>query len=257
MTSALRRFFSWQVRLSKALDARFFQKFCKDGNTEFTALVREMLEDGSSVADIGGGKTPMFSPGEVADRRLAVTGVDIDAGELASAPPGSYARVVVGPIENVKGEPCNDFVVAQSVMEHVQDGRLAVFGLASFARPGALVTTFCPCRRAWFARLNLLLPEGLKRSLLFSVFPEKRERQGFPAHYSGCTPAEMVANMRDAGVDCVEVRLFFVSSYFMFFVPLYLFWRLATLPFMTLWPNRYCETFIFIGRKSGVATAAL
>ena len=142
MTSAFRRFISWQVRVSKAIDARFFSRLSKDGNAEFTSLVRSMLADGFAVADIGGGKTPMFSPDEVAGRKLTVTGVDIDPFELAAAPPGSYARIVVGPIEEAKGDASNDFVIAQSLMEHVLNGQLAVMGLASFARPGASVVTF-------------------------------------------------------------------------------------------------------------------
>ena len=218
----IRRFIGWQVSLSKRIDRAVFGAMSTDGNTAFIHWVDRGVAHGSRLADIGGGKSPAFAPAEVRERALEVVGVDIDQDELDSAPVGSYSRVVVGPIEDVRGVSDCDYVIAQSVMEHVFDGRLAASGVASFARPGGTIATFCPCRRAWFARLNLLLPEAIKRRVLFAIFPEKRERQGFPAHYSGCTPAEMRDNMSAAGVDCVEVRYFFVSSYFMFFVPLYL-----------------------------------
>ena len=148
------------------------------------------------------------------------------------------------------GPPSHDFVLAQSVLEHVQDGKGAAAGIAALAKPGATIVTFCPSKRAWFARLNLVLPEALKRAVLFGVFPEKRERQGFPAFYDGCSPAEMVENMKAAGVSVIEVRYFYVSSYFMFFVPLYLLWRLVNYPLIRMFPARYCETFIFVGTRN-------
>lgn len=250
MKGAVRRFISWQVRSSKWIDRKLFSAMSIDGNTYFISAIDRMVTEGASVADIGGGKTPAFDVAEVRRRGLEVTGVDIDPAELSAAPEGSYALKVVCAIEDARGAADCDFVIAQSVMEHVNDGRLAALGMSSFAAPGGTVATFCPNRRAWFARLNLILPETMKRRLLFAIFPEKRERQGFPAHYSGCTPSEMVANMREAGIECTEMRHFFVSSYFMFFVPLYLAWRLSTFPLMRLWPHRYCETFMFVGRKA-------
>lgn len=184
----MKKFFSWQLRLCRSFDGWVFDSFSHDGNTAFASLVPEIIPDGSSLADVGGGKTPLFNVEEVERRGLKVTGVDIDANELNLAPAGAYANVIVSPLEECRGNNDHDFVVAQSVLEHVNDGALSMQGIASLLRPGGRVVTFCPNRRAWFARLNLLLSEDLKRKILFFVFPQKRERQGFPAHYSGCTP---------------------------------------------------------------------
>lgn len=247
----IRKLISWNLQLSRRCDRVFFKAFAVDGNGAFNHLAPGMVNDGSRVADVGGGKTPFFPPEAVRRRNLVVTGVDIDAAELGAAPSGAYAGVIVSALEECRGAGDHDIVIAQSVLEHVYDGRQAVQGIASLLRPGGTVVTFCPNRRAWFARLNLLLPEGLKRAILFSIFPSKRERQGFPAHYDGCTPGEMEVNMRLAGIRPVEIRYYFVSSYFMFFTPLYLFWRLATFPLMKFWPHRYCETFIVVGRREG------
>ena len=243
----IRKLISWNLKLSRTCDRVFFEKFAIDGNGAFNVLAPELVKDGSRVADVGGGKTPFFPPEKARQRNLRVTGVDIDAAELDAAPAGAYAEVVVSAIEQCRGAEDQDIVIAQSVLEHVYDGREAMRGIGSMLRPGGMVVTFCPNRRAWFARLNLLLPERVKRAVLFSIFPNKRERQGFPAHYDGCTPREMEENMRHAGIRPIEVRYFYVSSYFMFFVPLYLFWRLATYPLMRFWPHRYCETFIAVG----------
>lgn len=248
--NTIARFFSWQVRISRSIDRALFGEMAVDGNSAFCDLLRHEDFREVALAEVGGGKSPFFDAAEVAGRGLSVTGIDLDADELGRAPRGAYARTIIGPIERVIGGGDHDVVIAQSVLEHVFDGKLAAKGIGALLKPGGSVYTFCPCKRAMFARLNLLLPEAVKRWLLFFVFPAKREKQGFPAFYDGCSPEEMIRNMTDAGIEPVEVRYFFVSSYFMFAVPVYLVWRLITFPFMKLWPHRYCETFIFIGRKA-------
>lgn len=244
MPGLLHRFIAWQMKLSRGFDRLIFREMAKDGNGCYLELVSGLVPNGSTVADVGGGKRPFFSPTEAATRSLTVTGIDIDRDELERAPEGSYARLVVCPLERLNVPPLHDIVIAQSVLEHVRDGRAAIRGCASLLKPGGRLYTFCPNRRAWFALLNRAIPESIKRQILFGIFPEKREKQGFPAFYDGCTPMEMKANMEAAGLTVVRVDYFFVSSYFMFFFPLYLFWRMFTFPLMQLWPSRYCETFI-------------
>ncbi|MGX5673557.1 class I SAM-dependent methyltransferase [Thermomonas fusca] len=251
-----REFVALNLRACRACDRFFFNDFSVDGNRSFNEVAPTIIADGQFIADVGGGKTPFFPPSEVRERHLHVTGVDIDGLELASAPKGAYEEVMVTALEACQGGSNHDVVVAQSVLEHVVDGREAMRGISTLLRPGGTVITFCPNRRAWFARLNLILPEKLKRAILFSVFPSKRERQGFPAHYDGCTPREMIKNMADFGIELVECRYYFVSSYFMFFFPLYLLWRLANYPLMRFWPERYCETFLLIGKKVVKKSAA-
>lgn len=240
-------FFASQVKLSRRFDELFFRSFSIDGNMSFVEYVRGLATPSMLVADIGGGKTPFFSAEEVSALGLRVTGVDMDVSELEAAPDGAYSDVIVARVEDVDGPPVHDLIVAQSVLEHVTDGERALLGISSLGRHGARVLTFCPNRRAWFAQLNLLLPENLKRAVLFHLFPSKRERQGYPAFYDGCTPSELTSNMSSAGIKEVEVRYYFVSSYFMFFFPIYLFWRLFTFPFMVIWPRMFCETFVFSG----------
>jgi 2-polyprenyl-6-hydroxyphenyl methylase/3-demethylubiquinone-9 3-methyltransferase len=247
----MRNFIAWQLRLSQNFDRRYFESLSRDGNVAYIQFVPTLISDGARIADVGGGKTPFFNAKEVAERSLRVTGVDIDAGELSMAPAGTYAAMLNCALEECRGSNDHDLVIAQSVLEHVRDGAESMRGIASLLRKKGIVATFCPNRRAWFARLNMILPEGVKRKVLFTIFPNKRERQGFPAHYSGCTPSEMARNMRCVGIRPLEVRHFFVSSYFMFFFPLYLFWRIATYPLMRFWPHRYCETFIMIGEYEG------
>ena len=244
MSGIFRGLVRQQVRLSKRFDRRVFGGMSTDGNGYFLSFVAGAVRDGSRVADVGGGKRPFFPPDQVAARGLKVTGIDIDPVELSLAPVNAYASTLVSPLEEVTGPAMHDVVIAQSVLEHVRNGADAIRGCAALLQRNGEVFTFCPNRRAWFAVLNRLLPEGFKRALLFGIFPEKREKQGFPAYYDGCTPEDMQQNMEACGLKVVEVRTFYVSSYFMFFFPLYLCWRIATWPLMKLFPERYCETFM-------------
>lgn len=247
--SMLQIFFASQVAMCKRFDNVVFGGMAVDGNGQFTTYVRGLQFSDASVADVGCGKTPFFSANEKISKRLRVTGVDISSEELQQAPEGALDATIVSPIEECRGLQDHDFVLAQSVLEHVRDGRAAARGICALLRPGGVVITFCPSKNACFARLNLLLSERIKRRILFWIFPEKRERQGFPAFYDGCSVREFEANMRAGGVERIETRCYFTSSYFMFFFPAYLAWRIATFPLMRMWPSVFCETFMFIGRK--------
>lgn len=254
----LRRFIAANLRLSRGFDAWLFSSMTQDGNRDFVELLKQAIGDDLRLADIGGGKSPLYTPAEVATKRLHVTGVDIDAKELADAPHGAYAETICTDITRYCGDQRADVVVVQSLLEHVVDGEGAIRGIASFCRPGGSVYTFCPNRRAWFARLNRWLPEGLKKRLLYAIFPGTRGMQGFKAYYDGCTPAEMSASMSRVGLQVEQVRTYFVSTYFMFFFPLHVSWRLANYPLMKIWPLAFCETFAIVANKpvAGAKTRA-
>jgi 2-polyprenyl-6-hydroxyphenyl methylase/3-demethylubiquinone-9 3-methyltransferase len=93
------------------------------------------------------------------------------------------------------------------------------------------------------------LPERTKRAILYAIYPQTKEKQGFPAFYDRCTPREMAHAMQSAGLKVDRVEPYFVSSYFMFLFPLHLLWRLVNVPLMKLWPMAFCETFVIRASK--------
>lgn len=236
-----------QYRFCERCDRLLPRRFRVDGNREFqTNVFPDHLREGQIVYDVGGGKNPIISLERKLRYGLEVIGIDIDADELAQAPPGVYDRTVVAGIEHVTGRGEADLVVLQTVFEHVRDSDAAMASVRSLLRPGGRLLFFVPSRNAAFARLNLLLPESLKRRLLRSVYPETGEDQGFPARYDACTPREMKALARRHGFDVVEERYYFKSSYFYFFAPLYLVWRAWLLCASALIGSRAAETFTFV-----------
>ena len=231
------------IAMSKALDRWMWPSMAIDGNRSFIGFVRDMIGTDLVIADVGGGKSPLFSAQEVDRKRLSVMGIDIDEAELSAAPKGAYARIACADICAFSGDASADVVIVQSLLEHVHDNAAGMRGIASLCKPGGRVYTFCPNRRAWFAMINRLLPERVKRKILFAIYPHTREKQGFPAYYDRCTPREMRDAMAAAGLQVERVDCYFISSYFMFCFPLYLCWRIVTIPLMKLWPMTFCETF--------------
>jgi SAM-dependent methyltransferase len=249
MTGLFQRFVKSQRQLSLWLDRKFFSEWSVDGNYDFVQRCSQIDVAGRCLADIGSGKNPLFSPKEKTRLNINCVGVDIDAAELERAPPGAYDQMIVSDITKMTGPAIADIAICQSVLEHVQDNQAAFAGIWSICKPGALIYTFCPCRNAWFARINKLLPESFKKLLLFGIFPQTRYDQGFPAYYNRCTPAEFRQIAKETGFEILEQKVYYSSKYFMFFFPLYLFWRLFTYPFMRWLPDYHCETFSFVMRK--------
>jgi hypothetical protein len=114
-----------------------------------------------------------------------------------------------------------------------------------------VLLVFVPSRNAVFARLNLLLPEKLKRYLLFAIFPQTRRDQGFRSFYDRCTPASFRVLASNHGLAVQDCRLYFCSMYFSFFAPLHVIWRLWIFLFMRINREAAAETFAMVFTKAG------
>jgi 2-polyprenyl-3-methyl-5-hydroxy-6-metoxy-1,4-benzoquinol methylase len=140
-------------------------------------------------------------------------------------------------------------VICCTLLEHVEDTGAAIRTIASLLKKDGLALVFIPSRKALFARLNLLLPEALKRRILFGIFPEKSRAQGFPSFYDSCSPKEITQICVTHGLTVVDAKYYFTSSYFSFFVPLYVIWRLWLITARWWNGNDAAETFSFALRR--------
>lgn len=230
---------------------RRFPAYCRlDGNWHYLeALVPAHLRPDLVIYDVGGGKQPYLTPEQKRTLNARVIGIDIDPGELARAPEGVYDEAIAADIAAVRGRGDADLVVCQALLEHVRDPDGAIGAIASLLRPGGEALIFAPCRNALFARLNLLLPERVKRGLLFRIYPRMAHAQGFPSHYRDCTPAALTRLARKHGLEVAETRTYWVSEYFYAFYPAYLAWRSWLLMARALGRENLCETFTMTLRK--------
>ena len=252
MRSLARAFVNWQVRLSHKFDAWFPAKYRIVGRRYFRdEIVPAYLKPGLRIYDVGGGSAPYINRELKRQLNAFVVGLDIDSQELQKAPEGSYDKAVVADITTYRGGNDADLVICQATLEHVRNTEAAFASFASILKPEGHLLIVVPCRNAVFARINLLLPETLKRTILFNIFPHKATgHEGFPAFYDRCTPQQFrdMATRHGFAIDALIPH--FYSSYFSFFLPAFVLWRVWVLIFSFFRGEQAAEVFSMICRKT-------
>lgn len=250
LSRILRIFIDSQIELSKQFDRLLPAKFRIDGYRNFSSeVIPKYLREGLTIYDIGGGKNPYISADIKEKLRCTVIGIDIDPNELKLAPHGVYDKIIVSDITEYKGPQDGDLVISLALLEHVKDIEAALKGMHSCLKSGGHVAIFVPSKKALYARLNRLLPEGLKKLILFSLFPHSRRLQGFPAYYDRCTPLEIKQIALQVGYDILDEKYYYISSYFSFFLPVYVLWRIYLLIFYWFAKEQAAETFGMVLKK--------
>lgn len=246
--SAWRTFVAWNEAVSRSLDHLLPAAWTVRGGSDFNEhVVPPLIRPGSTVWDVGCGSRPFVDRDTKRHLGLTIVGLDIDQRELDKMPPGSCDRTLAADLCSFRASGDADLVICKTVLEHVPDVDSAFAALVSMLKPGGTLAIRVPCRNAFFARINLALPEGLKRKILFSI-KEDDGHSGFPARYDRCTPAHFRALTERHGLDVVEWRYYWYAPYFFFFVPLWAAWRLWQACARPLAGNAVCESFVLVAR---------
>lgn len=246
----LRKLIDSQIRLSYKFEGLFSRKFTMDGNQEYLrSLVPKYMQPNLKIYDIGGGKQPYLSPEKKKELNAYVIGIDIDGDELSKAPAGAYDETIVADISKYKGDESGDLIVCQAVLEHVQHVEPAFQALASILKPGGMAVIFVPSGNAVYAKLNLLLPQNLKKKILHTIFPSSKKDQGFPAYYDKCTPRDFKKMAAENNLSIAEEHYYYRSTYFTFFFPLHVLWRLWMQLFYLVCKTQAAETFTMVLKK--------
>lgn len=251
LAKSVRLLIATQFWLSTSFDRLLLpSRFRIDGSKSFREEVAwSHVRPRMRVYDIGGGKHPLVDGTKKAELGLCVTGLDVDASELAQAPAGCYDDVRCCDIAEYRGCGDADLVICQATLEHVHDNAKAVAAIASAVRPGGTVAIFAPSRHAVYARLNLLLPEKVTRKMLDFVCPSNKGSHGFRAYYDRCSIRELSVLGRQNGLEVVSIHPYYLSGYFRTFFPAYVIWRLWLLLNYAMDRERAAETFTIIFRK--------
>jgi len=246
----IRALINSQVFISVHFDNLFPKTLRADGHLDFsTCTVPAYLKDHMVVYDVGAGKKPYASPELKRRMNLKVIGLDIDGGELARAPEGSYDETVVADISDFRGNGDGDLLICQVVLEHVEDNDKAFKAMASILKPSGIALMLVPCRHALYAKLNIMLPEELKKKILFSIYPYFSYHSGFRSYYDKCSPEEFREMAADNGFEVLEVNKYFLSGYFRFFFPLHFLLRLWKVVRYFLNSDTATEVFSCVLRK--------
>lgn len=250
MKKILRALIESQRWLSKKFDQCLPESYRVDGNDDFRdKMVFRHLADDIVIYDVGGGKQPFLNLDQKKEMRAKIIGLDISQEELERAPEGIYDATLVADIANYKGQGDGDIIICQAVLEHVHDVEAAFQSINSLLKKGGKALIFVPSGNAVYAKLNMLLPEKLKKAILFAIFPHTQKAQGFKAYYDHCTPKDFRRFAKKYGFEVEEMNCFFISSYFSFFFPFYLIWRLWILFFRFVAKEQAAETFSVVLKK--------
>jgi len=249
----LRLFLKSQKWLSRQFDRLLPGKFRLDGQTDYQEnIVPAYLKENQRIYDIGGGKRPYLRPGEKDRLKAAVVGLDISAEELRKAPAGAYDYKVCRDIATFRGNNDADLVICQSLLEHVSDVEAVFSAFYSILKPGGLALIFVPSRNALYARLNLLIPQEFKNTLLNTFYPKSKKIQGFPVYYHKCTPRDLKHLAAANNFSVLEEFYYYNSVYFRFFFPFHLLWRVWILSYYLFSKEQSAETIALVFKKQKI-----
>ena len=237
----IKKFIAVNIKISNAIETLFsFEK----NDSQLLVEFFDKFNQKSKVADVGGGKKPAkISVGKEVVEVAVYDGFDVDLNELKIAE-DYYTNIFELDLTQSLPRSLNrkySHIVCLNTLEHVQDVEKSIKNLASMLSEDGELYLKLPCRHAVFAKLNLILPQAFKKKLLHYVYPEK-SGDGFRAYYDKSTPKEYIKLLENNGLKVQNLRLVKWSSYFSFFVPLYLIWRVITLV-QDKAMNDYCESF--------------
>jgi SAM-dependent methyltransferase len=168
--------------LSRQLPARYDHEH----RQLFDAHARPLLRPGSTILDVGAGRTPTFPP-SVRPPGCTYIGLDLSPVELAAAPPGSYEDAMAGDVSTFVPELANRFdaIFSWQVLEHVRPLPEAMENLRHYLRPGGQLVAHFSGTFGLFGLLSRVVPDRLTPALLERLFSRPRCTT-FPAHYDRC-----------------------------------------------------------------------
>lgn len=162
------------------------------GLAGYDSRLRALLDRESprDVCDVGGGAQPSLSIGEVEDRGLRYTLLDISQSELDKSPDG-YAKVcldICGPLPPELVQRY-DVVLSHMLAEHVADPQTFHRNIFSMLRPGGVAVHLMPTYYEPAFIANALLPDFLTEVLVRRAQPTRdfdHSAGKFPAYYRWC-----------------------------------------------------------------------
>jgi 2-polyprenyl-6-hydroxyphenyl methylase/3-demethylubiquinone-9 3-methyltransferase len=223
VVAPLRIFFDANRRLSAAV-ADLWPHQRESLETRYNVVAAEAVHrrPGQLVVDVGGGKSLRYSelirPGDA-----YIVAVDISEEELSGNEEVNETRVadVTSHLPFETAEV--DLLTSSSVLEHLPNVSGFLDEAARVLKDDAVMIHIFPGRYAAFALLNRVMPEDVKRWLLYRLYPQTVGVCGFPAFYDLCYPSGMEEACRARGFDVeVFVRYYGSADYFTVFFPLFL-----------------------------------
>ncbi|WP_374157613.1 methyltransferase domain-containing protein [Mycobacterium sp. G7A2] len=249
MNDLLKRFVDANVALSDRISPLTVET--THAYTRYDVAGAELLRRGpDSVLDVGAGKKWHFNP-SLKTSRMQLIGFDIDLSEMSGN--SLLDQKICGDACEGLGVPPEsvDLIMGRAVIEHLHDNASFLAAANRALREGGrLIVTF-PSRYATFAVLNRILPRKISQWLLRRLVPNSAGVLGFEAFYDRTTHREFGTMLRNAGFEIEEeYASYFSSSYYRFFVPLFIIGLTYDYICYAIGNPRFASYLMFVARKS-------
>lgn len=209
-------------------------------------------ESGQIVVDIGGGKSCRFARYRNPDANARIIAVDICGDEMRENEDVDEKRVgdVTKTLPLERGEA--NLVVSCWLLEHLESLEDFVSESGRVLESGGYFIHLFPSKFAPFALINQALPRGVAKRILNFVVPESKRLSGFPAYYDNCCYSSIVPLMEKHGFEVVDARPGYhqQSTYFNFFVPVFLINALYEMAAQALGMKNLCAYILLVARKT-------
>ena len=183
---------------------------------DFEPTVRRLIAENGhhNIGDIGGGRTPLLWPREVAELGVDYTLLDVSPAELELAPEGHHTLCmdITAPLDQANHQRF-DLIFSKFVAEHVPDGAAMHRNILSMLRPGGHAFHLFPTLYHPAFVVNRLLPMHLTDRMRNAMSGVKYPK--FPAVYSMCrgpSPGRIAA-FRTMGYEVVAYTGFYGTPY--------------------------------------------
>ena len=243
----IRQFINFNIYLSKTFEKLFF--FNKNDKLLLFNVFQKEIKLKFKIADVGGGKKPAkLIKGLKLPKDLTYDGFDISLDELEISR-DFYSKIFAINLNEpiVEKNFDYDLVICLNTLEHVKNTTQAIKNLNLLVKKGGKLYLKMPCKHAVFTKLNLIIPNQIKNLIMHRIYPHKKG-DGFPAFYDKSTPLEIIKILESEGLTMEKISYVKWSSYFSFFFPFYIIWRVYTI-FQNIFIKDYCESFEIIFYK--------
>jgi SAM-dependent methyltransferase len=219
----VRSFFASNKRLSQRITPDHFHEANVFAAYHKIGAILLSHPDTKIVLDVGAGKQWHFPAHYKNWYSIKLIGLDIDGAEMKD----NLALDEKIECDVVEGIPVPaqsaDLVMIRSGVEHFSNNQMFLKNAFAALRPGGYLIAQFPGRYAPFAVANRLLPKSTSRKVLAMSMGETAEHLGFKAYYDRTNYSAFRKMVEAAGFDIVyHLPGYNSSSYFEFFVPLYM-----------------------------------
>jgi SAM-dependent methyltransferase len=219
----LRSFFAFNRRLSQAITPDHFHEANVFAGYHKIGAILLSHPDTRTVLDVGAGKQWHFPEHYKNWYSIKLIGLDIDGSEMKD---NSLLddKIECDAVDKIPIHPGTvDLVMVSSGIEHFSNNQRFLRNAFDVLRPGGYFIAQFPGRYAPFAVANRLLPKSTSKKFLAASMGERAEHLGYAAYYDRTNYSAFQKIVRASGFKIVyHLPGYNSSSYFEFFIPLYL-----------------------------------